>query len=135
MSGPLGPIMEADLNAQFIPVENAICIAFAFERTLDRAQIEEMAKVVEGAIESTADLRLLLDLRRTERLAMGAFLSPQGFLASVRSIGPVSRYAVVGAPPIVAAAVEKFGTIMPLETRAFAGSDIAAARQWVIANE
>lgn len=124
--------MEADLNARFLPVSHATCIAFEFDRTLDRGQIERMAQVVEQAIAEATELRLLLDLRRTERFALGAFLSPKGFLASVRSIGPVTRYAVVGAPPIVAAAVETFGTIMPLESRSFAGSDIEVARHWVI---
>jgi hypothetical protein len=123
--------MEAILKSEILPVEGAICIAFEFERTLDHEQIVEMARIVERAVETDRELRLLLDLRRTEKFALGAFLSPQGFLASVRSIGPVSRYAVVGAPTIVASAVEAFGTIMPLESRAFAASDIDAARRWV----
>jgi hypothetical protein len=119
------------LKSRIQAIEGAICVVFEFDRTLDHAQIVAMAEVVEEAIAAGDELRLLLDLRRTEKFALGAFLSPQGFLASVRSIGPVSRYAVVGAPPILASAVEAFGTIMPLQSRAFAASDFEAARRWV----
>lgn len=120
------------MKSQIRAIDDASCIVFEFDRTLDHAQIVEMANVVEEAIATVDDLRLLLDLRQTEKFALGAFLSPQGFLASVRSIGPVSRYAVVGAPPILASAVEAFGTIMPLQSRAFAASDIEAALRWVM---
>lgn len=113
--------------------DGATCIVFEFERALDHAQIVRMAEVVNDAIEQDGELRLLLDLRRTEKFELGAFLSPKGFLTSVRSIGPVSRYAVVGAPAIAAAAVESFGTILPLESRAFDASEMIEARNWVLA--
>jgi hypothetical protein len=121
------------VKSEIIPIDGAICIACEFDRTLDHTQILAMAQAVEDAMEADTDLRLLLDLRRTEKFALGAFLSPKGFLASVKSIGPVSRYAVVGAPAMVATAVEVFGTIMPLQSKAFAAVDYAAARRWVMA--
>jgi hypothetical protein len=121
------------LKSEILPIDGATCLAFEFDRTLDHAQILNMAQVVEQAITADTELRLLIDLRRTERFALGAFLSPKGFLASVKSIGPVTRYAVVGAPAMVATAVEAFGTIMPLESKAFTAVDYAAARQWVLA--
>lgn len=111
---------------------SATCIIFHFERTLDQQQVREMAEVVRDAIARADELRLLLDLRRTETFALGAFLSPKGFLASVKSIGPVTRYAVVGAPAIAAAAVESFGTILPLDARAFSAADMDQARAWVL---
>ncbi len=111
---------------------SATCITFHFERTLDHAQVLEMAEVVENAIAHHDELRLLLDLRLTEKFAVGAFLSPKGFLASMKSIGPVTRYAVVGAPAIAAAAVESFGAILPLHSRAFPAADIDEARAWVL---
>jgi hypothetical protein len=113
----------------------ATCIEFAFDPRLDHAQIVAMAEAVETAIASGDELRLLLDLRRTEAFAPGAFLSPKGLVASLRSIGPVSRYAVVGAPAVVAAAVEGFGAILPLTSRAFAADDIEGARCWIAAPE
>lgn len=113
--------------------EGATCILFEFERVLDHAQIVSMADVVNSAIDQEGELRLLLDLRRTETFEPGAFLSPKGFLASLRSIGPVSRYAVVGASAIAAAAVETFGIILPLRSRAFDASRMIEARRWVLA--
>ncbi|NCP13592.1 MAG: hypothetical protein GW858_05440 [Sphingomonadales bacterium] len=86
------------------------CLMFTFEATLDHRQVEGMARVVEAAISTTEDLRLLLDLRATRTFDSGAFLSPKGLLASIRSIGPISRYAVVGAPSLAATAVAAFGT-------------------------
>lgn len=112
---------------------SATCIVFEFDRALGQAQVARMAEVVEDAIETGSELRLLLDLRRTERFELGAFLSPEGFLASIQSIRPVSRYAVVGAPAIAAAAVESFGTILPLESRAFDASEMIEARDWLLA--
>lgn len=108
------------------------CIIFHFDRTLDHAQVLEMAEVVGDAIAHHDELRLLLDLRLTEKFAVGAFLSPKGFLASMKSIGPVTRYAVVGAPAIAAAAVESFGTILPLDSRAFSATGMDEARAWVL---
>lgn len=119
------------MKSEMLRTQDAACITFEFDRTLDQAQVREMARVVEGAIASETDLRLLLDLRRTQTFEAGAFLSPQGFLASVRSIGPVTRYAVVGAPAIAATAVETFGALLPLKSRAFGAEDIAEARIWV----
>lgn len=111
--------------------ESPTCLIFAFDRTLDHTQIVAMAELVDHAIERNGELRLLLDLRKTEHFALGAFLSPKGMLTSLKSIGPVSRYAVVGAPAIAAAAVESFGAILPLESRAFDAADFAQAHSWV----
>lgn len=107
------------------------CLVFAFDRTLDHAQVVAMAELVDQAMKEGGELRLLLDLRSTESFSLGAFVSPKGFLASLKSIGPVSRYAVVGAPAIAAAAVESFGKILPLESRAFPAADYAQAHAWV----
>lgn len=119
------------MKAETLPINGAIVILFEFDPVLDHAQVRAMAQAVDDAIDRYGELRLLLDLSRTETFAAGAFLSPKGFLTSIRSIGPVSRYAVVGAPSIAAAAVESFGVILPLESRAFEPADIAEARRWV----
>jgi hypothetical protein len=112
----------------------ATCIFFHFDRTLDRAQVAEMAELVKDAITKDGELRLLLDLRCTDKFEVGAFLSPKGFLASLQSIGPVTRYAVVSAPTIAAAAVENFGTMLPLDARAFSAAEMDEARQWLLAS-
>jgi hypothetical protein len=107
-------------------------IAFAFDATLDHAQVLEMARVVECAMAEGDDLALLLDMRATGHFSPGAFLSAEGFWTSLKSVGPVRRYAVVGAPAIAAAAVEAFGKLLPLESRAFESDEIEAARAWVV---
>jgi hypothetical protein len=106
-------------------------IAFAFDATLDHAQVLEMAREVESAIAEGGDLALLLDMRRTEHFAPGAFVSAEGMWTSLRSIGPVRRYAVVAAPAVAATAVEAFGKVLPLESRSFDAGEIDAARMWV----
>lgn len=111
--------------------EDVTIIAFAFDQRLDHAQIIAMARAVESAMEEGADLALLLDLRATEHISPGAFLSGAGFWTSIRSVGPVQRYAVVAAPALAAVTVEAFGLILPLESRAFDAEQIEAARRWV----
>lgn len=106
-------------------------ITFAFDPTLDQTQVIEMARVVESAMAEGDDLALLLDMRATEHISPGALLSAEGFWTSLKSIGPVRRYAVVAAPAIAAAAVEAFGKLLPLESRAFDAEEIEAARMWV----
>lgn len=108
-------------------------LMFAFDHTLDKPQVDEMARHVERAMDTQGDLRLLLDMRATEEFSPGAFVSPKGMLTSLKSIGPVSRYAVVAAPAIAATAVETFGTLLPLESRAFDAHEIEAAKAWVSA--
>lgn len=113
------------------PSDDPTCLIFAFDRRLDHTQVVAMAELVDHAIKRNGELRLLLDLRRTETFSLGAFLSPKAMVTSVHSIGPVSRYAVVGAPDIAAFAVEGFGTILPLESRAFSADEYADAHKWV----
>lgn len=119
------------MNVEMIRNPDLTVIAFAFDAVLDHGQVISMARVVESAIADGDDLALLLDMRATEHFSPGAFLSAEGAWASLRSIGPVKRYAVVAAPGIAAAAVEAFGKLLPLESRAFEAREIDAARQWV----
>lgn len=119
------------MKSERLLTDDPTVMMFAFERVLDHAQVLAMAEAVDDAIEDNGELRLLLDLSRTEKFAASAFFSPKGFLSSIRSIGPVSRYAVVGAPAIAAVAVECFGALLPLESRAFDAAEIVAARRWV----
>lgn len=119
------------MKAEILPADGATAIAFAFGQKLDHAQVRDMAQVVDSAIAGGGELRLLLDLRGTEEFAVGAFLSPEGAIASIRSIAPVSRYAVVAAPALAAAAVEAFGSLLPLEARSFAAAEMDEARLWV----
>lgn len=119
------------MKSELLHADGTAYIAFVFDRRLDRPQVEEMARVVDSAIATHDDLRLLLDLRKTEEFAPGAFLSPQGLLASFKSIVPVRRYAVVGAPRTAELAVENFDAILPLESHAFAAEEIEQARIWI----
>jgi hypothetical protein len=119
------------MNVEILERDAVTVIAFAFEATLDHAQVLEMARVVEGAMARGGDLALLLDMRATEHISPGAFLSAEGAWTSLRSLGPVRRYAVIAAPAIAGAAVEAFGKVLPLEARAFDAAEIAAARAWV----
>lgn len=121
----------SDPVAPAAPPDPPHCLIFAFDHRLDHAQVVAMAELIDHAIDQGGELRLLLDLRRTESFAPGAFFSPKGLLSSLRSIGPVSRYAVVGAPAIAAAAVEGFGKLLPLESRAFPADAYDEAHRWV----
>lgn len=119
------------MKAEIFPGDDVTMIAFAFEPTIDHAQVKEMARVVERAIGEGGDLALLLDMRATTHVSPGTFLSAEGAWVSLRAIGPVRRYAVVAAPAIAAAAVEAFGKVLPLQSRAFEAEEIDAARLWV----
>jgi hypothetical protein len=109
-------------------------LTFAFDDTLDHNQVLVMARAVETAMAQGDELALLLDMRTTEHVSPGAFLSAEGMWTSLRSVGPMRRYAVVAAPAIAAAAVEAMGKILPLESRAFDAEEIEAARAWVAVN-
>lgn len=108
------------------------CLLVEFGPVLDSEHVRAMAQAVERAMEGTDDLRLLLDLSRTTRIESSAFLSPAGAATSLRSIGPVSRYAVVDAPAPAAGAIEGFGKLLPLEARTFDASAAEEARAWVL---
>ncbi|MEE4152772.1 MAG: STAS/SEC14 domain-containing protein [Erythrobacter sp.] len=109
---------------------SSICLVFTFGPVLGKVAVEAMAHEVEQAMEQFEDLRLLLDLSATNEVEAGAFLSLEGAITSTRSIGPVSRYAVVAAPHAAASAIEGFGKFLPLEARTFEASRIAAAQAW-----
>ncbi len=121
------------MNVEMLRRGEVTVIAFAFDQTLDHAQVVKMSRVVESAMAEGDDLALLLDLRGTEHFSPGAFLSAKGMWTGLRSIGPVRRYAVVAAPAVAAAAVEAFGKLLPLESRSFGAEEIEAARLWVAA--
>lgn len=119
------------MKSEFVKRDGIITIIFHFERALDHRQIVEMAETVESAIEQHDELRLLLDLRDTESFEVGAFASAKGLSVSLKSIGPVRRYAVVGAPGVVEFAVETFGKLLPLESCAFGHTELEDAMLWV----
>jgi len=121
------------MNVEMFRTGEVTTIAFAFDAKLDHAQVLAMARVVESAIADGGALGLLLDMRATEHFSPGAFLSAEGVWTSLRSIGPVRRYAVVAAPAIAATAVEAFGKVLPLEARAFDADAIDSAKAWVAA--
>jgi hypothetical protein len=108
-------------------------IDITFGSKIDRAEVGAMAELVEDATETHDELRLLLDLTATDEIAVGAMVSPEGALVSFKSIDPVQRYAVVGAPAIAAGAVELFGKLLPLESRAFDPNAKEEARRWAFA--
>lgn len=113
---------------------DATCILFHFERELDRSEVEAMAGIVESAMAASDDLRLVLDLSATREYDASAFISFQGALTSFKSIAPVKRYAVVGAPGVVDGAIKLFGSLLPLEARTFDTSELLAAREWAFAS-
>jgi hypothetical protein len=119
------------MRSEILETPGAVYLAFTFDRALDGPQVKEMAEVVDRAMKTSDDLRLLLDMRATEEFDADAFLSPSGFVTSVKSIGPITRYAVVGAPRIAEVAVETFGKILPLESHAFAPEEIEQAQIWL----
>jgi anti-anti-sigma regulatory factor len=113
----------------------SICLFVEFGPVLGSEHVREMAEEVERAIEGADDLRLLLDLSRTTRIEPSAFLSPAGLATSLKSIGPVSRYAVIGAPALAETAIEGFGTLLPLKSRTFEAGAAGEARAWVLGAE
>lgn len=119
------------MNVEKLQRRNVAILAFTFDYTLGHDQVLLMARAVEDAMAQGDDLALLLDMRATEHVSPGAFLSAEGLWTSLRSVGPVRRYAVVAAPAIASAAVEAMGKILPLESRAFDRDEIEAARAWV----
>ena len=121
--------MKSSLNRTNGTVE----ISITFAPTLDRAEIEQMAEIVDGAMKTSDDLRLLLDLSATQTIEPTAFVSVKGAVVSFKSIDPVKRYAVVGAPAIAEASIESFGKLLPLESRTFEPHEIAEARAWAFA--
>lgn len=111
----------------------AVCLAFTFPERLDASAVEQMADEVNLAIGTSDDLRLVLDFSGTTEIAAEAFASPQGFVTSIKSIGPIKRYAVVDAPEMAAKMIEFFGAILPLEATSFDKGELEAARRWAFA--
>lgn len=108
----------------------AVCLTITFPARLDASAVEQMAEEVDLAMGAGDDLRLVLDFSGTIDIAAEAFASPQGFVTSVKSIGPIKRYAVVDAPDIAAKMIEFFGAILPLEANSFDKGELEPARQW-----
>jgi len=118
------------MQASVERVAGTVCLAVRFGQKLDREQVKDMARFVEEAITTSDDVRLLLDLGSTEEYDPSAFASLEGAMTSARSIGPVTRYAVVGAPAIAKGAIKLFGKSLPLEARVFDSDELAQARLW-----
>ena len=117
-----------------VTMENGTAlITVVFDPILDRAQVETMARTVETAMEAHDTLRVILDMSATEEIEATAFMSAKGALVSLKSIDPIERYAVVGAPRIAEAAIKFFGKLLPLESRTFEPRKMAEARAWALA--
>jgi hypothetical protein len=121
---------DITMNIERHEAGTAICLVFEFGPQLDRSAVRAMASAVEHAMKDFGDLRLVLDFGNTVEFEASAFVSIDATITSAKSIGPVSHYAVVGAPDIAAAAVESFGKLLPLDARTFAAGEIDQARSW-----
>ena len=108
-----------------------IALMFSFGDDLDIDQVRAMSSYVEKAMKTEKPLRLLLDLSAVENFDISAFASPRGAVTSLRSIGPVERYAVVAASDFVAELVELFGSILPLEAETFSSNESQTALDWI----
>lgn len=126
---------SAVVDCEKLAVSDGVGLIFTFPRTLRREDVETMAHAVEMAMEEAQNLRLLLDFSRTTEFDLAAFASAKGAITSVKSIGPVQRYAVVGAPDLAAQAVKTFGSALPLEARTFAADYGRRAREWLLSSD
>lgn len=108
-----------------------IALMFSFGDPLDIDQVRAMSSHVEKAMKIEKPLRLLLDLSAVVNFNISAFASPRGAVTSLRSIGPVERYAVVAASDFVAELVELFGSILPLEAETFSSDESQTALDWI----
>lgn len=102
----------------------------AFAEQVGRVDVDAMAEFVADAMKKHDRINLLLDFNQTQSFDVSAATSIQGAIVSAKSIGPIERYAVVGAPAIADAAIETFGTLLPLEARTFDAPQLEQARDW-----
>ncbi|MEM7687494.1 MAG: STAS/SEC14 domain-containing protein [Pseudomonadota bacterium] len=108
-------------------------LTFKFSGELDADDVNQMACVVETAMDTSSELRMVLDFTGVETYGPSAFASPSATLTSLKSISPVARYAVVGAPSLAEQAVESFGKLLPLEQRTFDAGHLHEAQEWAFA--
>lgn len=111
--------------------QGVLCLFFEFTDPLNKEQVQTMADHVERAMDESEEIRLLLDMIAVREINPSAMASFEATWTSIRSIGPVERYGVVGAPDVAAGAVELFGKVLPLEAKAFSPGERAEAVAWL----
>lgn len=120
------------MKIEDVNLADAIALVFEFGPVMDQDEVRVMARRVEQAMSSDRPIRLLLDFRQSNTFEPGAFLSPEGTMASLKSINPLERYIVVGAPDIAETAIKAFGPILPLKAMTFDTDEMEKARAALI---
>lgn len=117
-----------------IAISNGIAhCTFRFAGKLDEQDVAQMAEAVEGVMERSDDLRVVLDFSEVDEIAPSAFASAKGMKVSAQSIVPITHYAVVAAPALAQSSIELFGSVLPLEAKNFDAGELEEAQKWASA--
>jgi len=105
--------------------------AFRVEGHIDDDASEALAKFMNDAFDHHEKVNMLLDLRGFTGSDWDTLFDTDVIKSRFRSLGRVSRYAVVGAPEGAAQMISVMDKIIPVNARAFAADETGEAWAFV----
>jgi hypothetical protein len=127
-----------DTNSSELP-ENIIPIqtnrgsvnAFRILGKLHQADMEFMGRLSLSKFKAYGSVDMILIFSDFEGLTIGAAFDPSGFMAGLKALKHVAKYAVVGLPQAVAAIIETSDHITPMDARTFTSAQIDLAWEFI----
>lgn len=111
--------MLTTTTIQEIPTDTETVFAFRILDEVRSEDLHEMAAQMNARFDRHDDVNMLLFFESDGGREAGATFDLEVLKSQARSLDKVSRYAVVGAPDTAATMVERFGAVLPVESKAF----------------
>jgi hypothetical protein len=106
-------------------------LVFEIAGKISKADIEDMARQIDGAFDAHDKIDLLLIMTDFEGADVGAVFDREALGAQVRSVRRVRKYGVVGAPGWARAMIEFSDHLSPVEAKTFDLEEEADAWAWI----
>jgi hypothetical protein len=98
---------------------------------ITKADIEDMAKVIDTAFDVHDQIDMLLILNGFEGMDAGAVFDPEALGAQLRAVRHVRKYGVVGAPAWARIMIQVSDALSPVAAKTFDLDQEAEAWVWI----
>ena len=105
--------------------------AYDIPGKVSEEDLERMASRMDAAFETHEKVSLLLLFEHYEGNEFGALLDPEVIKTHFKALANLHRYAVVGAPAHMDAALKAVAAVLPIQPKTFDKGEIAEAWAWV----
>ncbi len=118
-------------SIQQLPAADSHVFAFQISGEISDDDMEAMAEFMNGVFDTADGVNMLMIFENYEGSDAGALFDADVIKSRFRALSEVKKYAVVGAPEKASKMVDFFGSILPVDAKAFDAAETAQAWAFV----